>query len=520
MKQAKTHQKLKNPQLNTIKLLDSLTDSFIALDPDWKIIFINKKAEQLMGKERELLIGKNAYQEFPHLKETQLYKQSLKAIQNNQVIRYEEYFPTLNSWLEISIHPSDQGLSIYGNDITDKRAVENELKLRLQQQHFVALLGQKALIGLDLLDLMNEATKELTKILNVEYSGILKIDSVDKSLLLIAGDGWKNGSIDKATVGMEKNSHAGYTLLANKPVIVSDVLTEKRFKTSNLVRSHNARSGISVVINGVEDKPFGILEVYSIEKKVFTQYDINFLESISHVISSAIARRTHERRKDEFLSIASHELRTPMTSIKAFSQILEKYFQNSGDSKAMSLVSKMNDQIDRLIELIENLLDISRIESGKMRFNEERFNLSDLIHSIIEEIQPISNAHTIHYETEEKNIMIYADKYRIGQVFTNLLTNAIKYSPQSNKIVVRTSLKADSVEVAVQDFGIGIPEPQQNRIFERFYRAEGSNRESYPGLGLGLHISREIIIRHKGTIWLESKEGLGSTFYFTLPLDS
>lgn len=223
------------------------------------------------------------------------------------------------------------------------------------------------------------------------------------------------------------------------------------------------------------------------------------------------------QQKDDFLAISSHELKTPLTSIKAFSQLLDRYYKQNKDEIALKYLSSMISQVDRLKNLVDDLLDVSKIQTGKLIFNEEIFMFDQIVEDIIKEMQPLTKRHVIE-KKGNADIRVFADKYRIGQVLTNLLTNAIKYSPYANKIIVTTSYDNGNVIVAVQDFGIGIPKKTLGKVFDKFYRVEGSKRESYPGLGLGLYISAQIMRRHNGKLWVESVEGKGTTFYFSLPI--
>jgi PAS domain S-box-containing protein len=228
-------------------------------------------------------------------------------------------------------------------------------------------------------------------------------------------------------------------------------------------------------------------------------------------------RKRLERQKDEFLTIASHELKTPLTSIKAFVQILDRYVIRPEHPESRNYLSKMDHQIDKLTKLVQDLLDVSKIQTGKLDYNEDLFDLHEFIREIVEEMQPLTDQHQLIY-AEEKEIFLRADKYRLGQVLTNFISNAIKYSPDGGKIVISTYTDKDSVTVSVQDFGIGIPADKKKFLFQRFYRVMDKKRESFPGLGLGLYISSEIMKRQKGKIWFESEEGKGSTFSFSLPL--
>lgn len=224
-----------------------------------------------------------------------------------------------------------------------------------------------------------------------------------------------------------------------------------------------------------------------------------------------------QKQKDEFIGIASHELKTPVTSIKAYAQVLEAMFLKKGDLREAGMVNKMNAQVNRLTNLIGDLLDVTKLHTGKLQFNESAFDFNEMVHEVVEEVQRITERHTITEDYVQTGI-VHADKDRIGQVITNLITNAIKYSPDASKVIVFTRIKDGEVRLCVQDFGIGIARDKKDRVFEQFYRVSGDKQHTFPGLGLGLYISSEIIKREGGKIWVESVEGKGSTFCFSIPV--
>lgn len=225
-----------------------------------------------------------------------------------------------------------------------------------------------------------------------------------------------------------------------------------------------------------------------------------------------------QRQKDDFLGIASHELKTPVTSIKAYAQVLGAMLTKEGDDRKAAMVEKMDSQLNRLTNLIGDLLDVTKINSGKIQFNKTWFSFNEVVRDNVEDLQHTTNKHTLEMDFKETG-EVFSDKDRIGQVITNLITNAIKYSPHSDRIIISTELEGKDVVVCVQDFGIGIPDDKKDRVFEQFYRVSGSKQHTFPGLGLGLYISSEIIRREGGRMWVNSVEGKGSTFCFSLPVD-
>jgi two-component system phosphate regulon sensor histidine kinase PhoR len=222
-------------------------------------------------------------------------------------------------------------------------------------------------------------------------------------------------------------------------------------------------------------------------------------------------------RKDEFITIASHELKTPVTSIKGYVQVLQYNFLQEGNTKAADLLGKVDAQINKLTVLIGDLLDVKKIETGQFQYHNEEFEFNELVKEITEETSRVLKRHKIEIEMQGKGI-INGDRNKIGQVVTNFIENAGKYSPAQSRIIVRTYRKPGVIGLSVKDFGIGIPKDQMGRIFERFFRVVEDKENTFAGLGLGLYISSEIIKRHKGHIGVESKKGEGSTFYFELPV--
>jgi signal transduction histidine kinase len=222
------------------------------------------------------------------------------------------------------------------------------------------------------------------------------------------------------------------------------------------------------------------------------------------------------KQKDEFMAIASHELKTPVTSIKLYTQLLHHKFVKARDIKSAESVTKMDMQVNKLVSLINDLLDATKIEEGKIKFNLELCDLNVIAKEVIEEMQ-LTTKHKIEM-IPGKIGEVNADQNRISQVLVNFISNAIKYSPDANRVIVKTTGDKNNATVSVTDFGMGLTPEEQKKVFERFNRAGQEGPGGLPGLGLGLYISREIVRRHKGKIWVESKKRKGSTFYFSLPV--
>lgn len=221
-------------------------------------------------------------------------------------------------------------------------------------------------------------------------------------------------------------------------------------------------------------------------------------------------------KKDEFISMASHELKTPVTTLKGFAQLLISIFQEEGNIQAAEYMQRMDKQINKLTSLIADLLDASKANAGMIDYKKDNFDLNDWLKEVAEQMQLGTKTHSISLQLNGTT-MLHGDRDRLSQVLSNIIANAIKYSPNADNVIVSTAVTKNVVQIRVQDFGIGIPQGQQLKLFNRFFRASEVKTNTFPGLGLGLYISNEIVKRHSGRLTFESKEGKGSTFCVELP---
>lgn len=244
-----------------------------------------------------------------------------------------------------------------------------------------------------------------------------------------------------------------------------------------------------------------------------TYIDKNKTEGVSFVLDISELKQL-EKQREAFIGFASHELKNPLTSILAYIQLMHR---QPLDKKSKDYIKKINAKINILIGLTNDFMDIAKIKIGRLELQKETFDLMTITKEKINEIKLINKKVLITVKGRKKQ-EIFADKVRIGQVIANLFSNAIKYSPDSQKIIVKVKLQGNEVVVSIKDFGVGLAPHLKDRVFEPFFRAVSNTDKTPAGTGIGLYLCLEIMKSHNGKIWLDSTEGKGSTFYFSLPL--
>ncbi len=328
-------------------------------------------------------------------------------------------------------------------------------------------------------------------------------------------------------------SWSAQLLRDGKPIVVENILSSDMVPEAD-VAAMVATQQLSIISVPIikNDVWVGVLSVSDNKPRHWTKEDVSLVrrkaertwDAVHRVKAEDALRKSEHQLKqllamrDEFISIAGHELKSPVTSIKTYAEIVQEGLEESGETHYSDLLSKMNAQLDRLTILINDLLDTTKISEGQLKLDPKMLDLNELLYERIEEIRRTSN-HKFELRLQEIPPVI-ADRLRIGQVIANLLSNAIKYSPKGTTITVASFVDQDSVKVTVQDEGYGIPEEDVHKIFERFFRVTANKYDSLPGIGLGLYITAQIIHKHNGIISVQSIEGKGSTFSFTLPYNN
>ncbi len=422
-------------------------------------------------------------------------------------------------------------------DITERQQAEVALAARARQQAAVADLGRRALATPDLGRVMDEAVALVARTLDVEYCKVLELLPDGGALRLCAGVGWRDGLVGGATVGAGVDSQAGYTLLADGPVIVEDLRRETRFSGPPLLHEHGVISGMSVVIPG-EGRPFGVLGAHTTRRRRFTPDDSHFLRAVANVIATAIARQDFERRlareeaaaqaerdraarlaeldrlRREFVASVSHDLRTPLTSIRAGVGLLATRALDRLDPDERDMLAVVRRNIERLANQVDYLLTANQLEAGALRLTPEPLDLRAVATDAVAAVHPLYRGKGQALEVDlPEPLPVEGDARRLGQALVNLLDNAHYHTPSGTRIAVSGCADGAEVRLAVSDDGPGIPPGELERVFERFHRLSAAAG----GSGLGLATAKALVELHGGRIWIESRPGEGATFHIALP---
>ncbi len=325
----------------------------------------------------------------------------------------------------------------------------------------------------------------------------------------------------------------------NQPVVVEDVLADKRASAGEFLMATKIRSLIGLPLS-TGHQVIGVIYVGDFVNKRFEDNHLRLLAVMSDQLAIAIAKsklyesiqrklhmyeqkvETLERTnvlKSEYVSHASHELRTPLTSIKAYMETLRNHIDDPSFTEKRDFVEIVSKETDRLIRIVNDILDVSNIEFGQRAPKREAFQIEDTIKQVASMIQPKLSDKNITLKTDLPGNLpkVDADKDLMTQVFINLITNAVKYSPEGTTVTITAREDAVDVIISIEDQGIGIPRAQVENIFDKYFRVKSEESRQYDGIGLGLAIVKNIIEQHGGTITVTSKEHVGSRFIFTIP---
>ncbi len=495
---------LKNNLEIYLKALNSANSGIIITDntqPDNPIIYCNKAFETITGYHHNDIIGHNC--RFLQAQDrAQPERDILKeCIEKGEECRVEIRNYKKNGklfWNELYVSPvyNDDGEVTHfigvQNDITDRKKAEYELREeKASVERKIQMRTQELIDNQAFLSSIIHTVRESLLVLDAKFTVI----SANTHFL----NTFKVSSEDTVgTLLFELGNHQ-WDIEALKELLI------KILPTNNPVIDFEVEHDFPHI-----GKKIMLLNAYRVE------FEGQYKDRILIAIEDITDKTEIDRRKDDFLSIASHELKTPLTTIKGLVQLLQRMPPNGASEKYLSTLDKVGSYVDRLNNLITELLDTSKIQSGNIELHNEPFNIDKTIKDTVESLSLATPDYKVIL-SGNSDAMILGDELQVSQVINNLISNAIKYSPGNDQVDVHVSRVGNFVKVSVTDYGMGISPQDKKKIFERFFRARDIQKK-FPGLGIGLYISHEIIANHKGSLWVESEIGKGSTFSFTLPI--
>lgn len=518
------------------------------IDSDLRFVRINERLAEMNGLSVEAHLGQTIAELLPDLAEAaeQLLRpvfETGEPLLDVEITGETPAKPGVQRIWQESFLPLKQdgrvvGISTVCEEITEQKRTQTALSERAKQQAEIAQLGLQALASGNLKTLLQLVTERVAQTLNVEYCKVLKLLPEGNKLQLIAGVGWQPHQVGQAIVGTEQTSQAGYTLIVDEPVVVEDLRTETRFSGPSLLTAHGVVSGISIVIEGTGDHPFGILGMHTCSRRAFSQNDVSFLQAVANILSEAVARyqseqivaqlnldlerRVEERTQqlmetnqelDAFAYTVSHDLRAPLRAIEGFARIFLEDYGLQLDKTGQTYANRLVDAAMRLDSLILDLLEYSRL--GRCKIHLTPIELSDVIKVVLQDLA-VEFADRAPQITVEPLPTVLGQRSILHQMLTNLLTNAVKFVPSHRQINIDiwAEERGPNIRLWIRDNGIGIAEQHQDRIFQPFERLHGI--EHYPGTGIGLAIVQRGTERMGGEVGVESNVGVGSQFWIEL----
>jgi PAS domain S-box-containing protein len=488
------------------RILDSSFDLITVYDTEARIITVNQSTLDILNKQENEVVGKRLLDILPQMKDSKGYDDLCRAI-DGELVHNEIYQSIISG-------------RYYENFLIPLRDLNDKVYAVLAMAHDVTDLIGSA----DRLKTKNEELETTKSFLEqLLDSSVEYIVVVDKDICVItANRKFEDG------IGVCRNDIKGKSLFEINPKTRDTHLHEKinRALQGETIYIEKSRSFARPDIF-VDTYLVPLIQYEKVEGVIIMSRDVtdivrsemlleNKNKELEEIIAMLRNQEQKDRQKDNFIQMASHELKTPLTSIKAYSQLLTRIYAETDDNFLKNGLTKVDTQVNKMNKMVSDFLNLSQIESGKFNIDKEIVNLTELVREITSDIQMVAVNHVIYFDGIP-GVYVKADKEKLAQVIINLLNNAIKYSPDKRNIDIDMAAKDGWASVSIRDYGVGIPIEEHEKIFQRFYRAP-NNTNNISGFGIGLYISSEIMKRHGGTIVVESTPGEGSTFIVKIPL--
>ena len=533
----------------TEAMIAGMSDGVLLVDGEGRTVFINPAGQRLLGtSEVGVSITKQA--EAYRLRDEhgrKLDPQGLPAAQALStgrpvhdvtiLISRDETVAVSMSATPLHEDGKTSGVIVTFRDITERRALEEQMQVQAERAQILADAGSFFASNIDPTWVTQAIVERVAEVLG-DWSAVI-IRSGERDLTVASlyhrdmaslGLAWSYIYRQPLFVGegiIGQVVATGYPSLTTNVRTIADATNPGTYHPSPvklasllILPLRTRREVIGALIIAANDPDRAMTDEKLPLAELLTERASLAIENARLYTEQVEARHKLEdlsRLKDEFLSIASHELRTPVTSIKGYTQLAKTLIKEGDLDTSEEYLDIALDQIDRMSRLILELLDVSRIETGRLEIRREPIHWAPFVRDVVHRHHTAVSDRRFHVSIPDDDKVVHGDRDRLEQVLGNLLENAVKYSPEGSDVTVTVDDKGDALVTAVCDRGIGIPTDELAQVFERFHRGRHVSSTNYGGLGLGLYITKQIIERHGGTIWVESKEGHGTTFSFSLP---
>ena len=515
-------------------IVESSDDAIISKRLDGTITSWNHAASRIFGYSEDEALGKPITMLIPfsRLGEEELIINNIrsgKKVNHFQTKRLHKDGYEIDISLTISpikdLNGAIIGASKVARDITEQVRSQELIKKHTRDLEVLNTIGKSISEKMDVNLILQRVTDATTQVTGAAFGAFFYNTTNERgeSYMLYALSGAPKSAFE--SFGMPRNTAVFHPTFSGEGIVrVDDITKDPRYGHNSphfgMPKGHlPVISFLSVPVISSSGTVIGGLFFGHPEKGVFKADHEGIVGSIASQAAIAIDNsrlfeevKSLSAKKDEFIALASHELKTPLTSIKGYLQLLTKGNHNETEQR---FLKKSLTQLDKLNRLIDDMLDMSRIQAGKLNFQMEIFDVKELLLDVIDTFSHTSTTHEIIKELPTEPVLIEADQQRLEQALINLIGNAVKYSPKREKILVSLKAEDGKVTFSVKDYGIGLTSEQLQLLFSRFYRAEGTGNIS--GLGLGLYLTKQIITRHGGDIQVKSEFGKGSEFSFSLP---
>ncbi|MFC0516141.1 PAS domain S-box protein [Mucilaginibacter angelicae] len=518
-------------------IIESSEDAIVSKNLNGIITSWNNAAQRLFGYTEDEIIGKHITVLIPEERhnEEELIISKIRAgerVEHFETIRKTKSGGEIQISLTVSpikdSHNKVIGASKIIRDIDRQKKNEDRLQQYAERLEILNSIGQVISAELDIQGILQKVTDSTTQLCGAQFGAFFHnlVNEQGESYMLFTLSGAPREAFEK--FGMPRNTAVFHPTFSGEGTVrVDDITKDPRYGKNaphfGMPAGHlPVVSYLAVPVRAKSGEVIGGLFFGHEQPARFTKEHEQLVLAVAAQAAVALDNaklyediKQLNEKKDEFIGLASHELKTPVTSLKGYLQIIARNL--SPDDKNKSLANRALEQVGKLTTLISDLLDVTKIQTGKLPFTYADFDMIKLLTDSKEILQQTDPSHQLILNLPVEELIIHADSQRIEQVIINLVTNAIKYSPKADKVIIEAVVSGDKLRVSVQDFGIGIQPDQLERVFSRFYRVE--NLASHmSGLGIGLYISHEIVSRHQGKLWVESTYGEGSTFYFEIPI--